>query len=124
MTHGDFGPEYLTALVLGSDGRPRLGRVRAGANMLAEARAKAERRGWLNIDLENADATTLTPGWLNRRLGPEHGSPSSTCGRQQVPRPSSRRWPASRASWVAPIPPLTRGQHLNKNAPTSRRGAF
>jgi len=27
----------------------------------------------LNIDLKNADATTLTPGWLNGHLGPEHG---------------------------------------------------
>ncbi len=44
--------------------------VDASANMLAQARAKADRRGWLNIDLAQADATTLTPGWLNRRLGP------------------------------------------------------
>ena len=47
--------------------------VDASANMLAQARAKADRRGWMNIDLENADATTLTPGWLNGRLGPERG---------------------------------------------------
>ena len=48
--------------------------VDVSANMLAQARAKAERRGWLNIDLENADATTLTPGWLNDHLGPQGGS--------------------------------------------------
>jgi demethylmenaquinone methyltransferase/2-methoxy-6-polyprenyl-1,4-benzoquinol methylase len=47
--------------------------VDASANMLAQARAKAQRRGWLNIDLKNADATTLTPGWLDGHLGPEHG---------------------------------------------------
>ena len=47
--------------------------VDASANMLAQARAKAQRRGWLNVDLKNADATTLTPGWLDSHLGPEHG---------------------------------------------------
>ena len=41
--------------------------------MLTQARAKAQRRGWLNIDLKNADATTLTPGWLYGHLGPERG---------------------------------------------------
>ncbi len=43
--------------------------VDASAHMLAQARAKAERRGWRNIDLENADATTLTPGWLTGHQG-------------------------------------------------------
>ena len=47
--------------------------VDVSANMLAQARAKAERRGWMNIDLENADATTLTPGWLNGHLGSQRG---------------------------------------------------
>ena len=55
-------------------GAGRIVGVDASANMLAQARAKAERRGWTNIDLENADATTLTPGWLNGRLGPERGA--------------------------------------------------
>jgi S-adenosylmethionine-diacylgycerolhomoserine-N-methlytransferase len=39
--------------------------------MLAQARAKAERRGWENIDLVCADVTALKPGWLGRRLSPE-----------------------------------------------------
>lgn len=47
--------------------------VDASAKMLAQARAKARRRGWLNIDLVNADATTLKPGWLHRRPTPEGG---------------------------------------------------
>lgn len=47
--------------------------VDASANMLAQARAKAEHRGWENIDLVCADATTLTPGWLYGHLGPERG---------------------------------------------------
>jgi S-adenosylmethionine-diacylgycerolhomoserine-N-methlytransferase len=42
--------------------------VDASANMLAQARAKAERRGWENIDLICADATALKPGWLDGRL--------------------------------------------------------
>ena len=47
--------------------------VDASANMLAQARAKAERQGWENIDLVCADATALTPGWLYGLLGPERG---------------------------------------------------
>jgi len=46
--------------------------VDASADMLAQARAKADRQSWENIDLVCADATTLTPGWLSERLGPEH----------------------------------------------------
>ena len=47
--------------------------VDASANMLAQARAKAEHLGWENIDLVCADATTLTPRWLYGHLGPERG---------------------------------------------------
>jgi len=45
--------------------------VDASPDMLAQARAKADCRGWLNIDLKNADATALAPGWLDGHLGPE-----------------------------------------------------
>ncbi|MEO6143108.1 MAG: methyltransferase domain-containing protein [Dermatophilaceae bacterium] len=47
--------------------------VEVNASMLARARAKAERQGWMDIDMEKADATTLTPGWLNGHLGPQRG---------------------------------------------------
>lgn len=46
--------------------------VDASANMLAQARAKAVRWGWENIDLVCADATDLSPGWLDERPSPKH----------------------------------------------------
>jgi len=62
----------LLRAAIGATGR--IAGVDSSAHMLAQARSRAERRGWMNIELKKADATTLTPGWLDGRLSSERGS--------------------------------------------------
>lgn len=92
--------------------------VDASANMLAQARAKAERRGWMNIDLEHADATTLTPGWLNDHLGPRRGPGGADAVLCTYSLSVMTNWPEAWRAATAAARPGARVAVVDMQAPT------
>lgn len=98
--------------------------VDASTDMLAQAGAKAERRGWMNIDLENADATTLTPGWLNGRLGPERGPDGAEAVLFTYSLSLMRDWPEAWRAATAAAQPGARVAVVDMQTPTGPATLF
>lgn len=63
--------------------------------MIAQASAKASRLGCVNIDLVHAGATTLTPGWLCGRVGPERGPDGAEAVRFTYSLSLVKDWPGA-----------------------------
>ncbi len=92
--------------------------VDASAHMLAQARAKAERRGWRNITLDDADATSLTPGWLNGHLGAHHGPEGADAVLFTYSLSVMTNWPEAWRAATAAARPGARVAVVDLQAPT------
>lgn len=92
--------------------------VDASANMLAQARAKAERSGWENIDLVCADATSLTPGWLDGRLSRENRPDGAEAVLFTYSLSVMRNWPQAWLSATAAARPGARITVVDMRTPT------
>ena len=112
----------LIRAVVGPAGR--IVGVDASAKMLAQARAKAERRGWMNIDLENADATTLTPGWLDGRLGPGRGPDGADAVLFTYSLSVMTNWPEAWRAATAAARPGARVAVVDMRTPTGATTVF
>ena len=79
--------------------------VDSSAEMLAQARAKASRNGWENVDLVCADATTLTPAQLGQRSAEDGGEGVAEAVLFTYSLSLMRDWPAAwRAATTAARP--------------------
>ncbi len=112
----------LIRAVVGPAGR--IVGVDASAKMLAQARANAERRGWMNIDLENADATALTPGWLDGRLGPGRGPDGADAVLFTYSLSVMTNWPEAWRAATAAARPGARVAVVDMRTPTGAATVF
>ncbi len=92
--------------------------VDSSANMLAQARAKAEHLGWENIELVCADATTLTPGWLTGRLSQEHRKAGAEAVLFTYSLSVMRNWPEAWRAATAAASPGARVAVVDLRTPT------
>lgn len=112
----------LLRAAIGTTGR--IVGVDASANMLAQARAKTEHQGWMNIELKKTDATTLTLGWLDGPLDSERGSDGAEAVLFTYSLSVMTNWPAAWRAATAAAQPGARVAVVDLRTPTGAATAL